>query len=88
MLIRGRTGYPPKSLCNVIEAIPIGNTFKYSLLMNEKRNLIIRDIPRSHISTYLYKDGTVMKDILTARTHYREVVIHLNNLFSPILFEE
>jgi len=93
MLMRGHEGYPPGTLCKILESrtedTPNGDTlYFYSLLMDERKNVILKDIPRNHISTYLYKDGTVMKDILTARRKYREVVEHLKRMFSQVVFSE
>lgn len=59
-------------------------TYLFDIVMAEEK--VIEKVPRSSISTYYYRDGKVMKDILVARTKYLEVVESLNNLFCPLEF--
>ena len=48
----------------------------YDILMKDEK--VIKDLLRRDITTYLYRDSTIMKDILDARTHYNEVVESLD----------
>jgi DNA polymerase delta subunit 1 len=57
----------------------------YSLQMPDE--IILNDVPRSAFTTYYYKDGSVMKDILLARGNYKSVCEELKMLFSPLIFE-
>jgi len=88
LLTRSYKSVPRGTLCKVIDfKEEVEGEFTYNLILDEKRGQILKDVPRSHISTYLRKDETVMKDILTARVRYRQVVNHLNDLFSPVILE-
>ena len=49
---------------------------------------IIEDVPRTLITTWYYKDGCVMKDILVARGSYKCVVRELNSMFEVVVFGE
>ena len=44
------------------------------------------NICRNEFNPCIVRDGTIMKDILTARKHYHKVMRSLNNLFSPLVF--
>jgi DNA polymerase elongation subunit (family B) len=48
----------------------------YDILMEDGK--VIRGLLRSDITTYLYRDSTIMKDILDARTYYNDVIKTLN----------
>ena len=60
--------------------------YYYDLLMDEASETIINHIPREAIATFYLRDSAVMKDILKARTHYKEVVVDLKNMFNPLRF--
>ena len=62
--------------------------YYYDLLMNGREEIITKDVPRRILATYYLRDNTIMKDILNARTHYKSVVEHLDDLFDPFYFEE
>jgi DNA polymerase elongation subunit (family B) len=48
----------------------------YDILMKDGK--VIKDLLRRDITTYLYRDSAIMKDILDARTYYNEVINSLN----------
>jgi len=56
----------------------------YTIETNNKE--IIENVPRNAITTWYYKDGTVMKDILLARGSYNCVVRELKKTFDPLVF--
>ena len=62
--------------------------YYYDLLMEGREELIIKDVPRRILATYYLRDSTIMKDILNARSSYKSVIDHLDDLFNPFVFEE
>ena len=81
--IRGRD---KDEIGKVVDRKDKANQCVFDILMEEKPYEVIKDIPRNAITTFYYKDGKVMKDILTARITYRQVVDHLNKLFSTHVY--
>ena len=51
---------------------------------------VIKGLLRKDIVTYLYRDNTIMKDILDARTYYNDVIEDLNerNKLPLVLFND
>lgn len=66
---------------------PKKKKYFYSILMDGIDETILKNVPRKVISTFYVKDSTIMKDILKARTYYRQIIDHLDDLFSPLIFE-
>lgn len=60
--------------------------YKYFYTVQCEDGQILENVPRDAITTWYYKDGTVMKDILIARGCYKTVVKELKILFDPIKF--
>lgn len=60
--------------------------YKYFYTIQCADGSVIENVPRDSITTWYYKDGTVMKDILIARGSYRTVVKELKKLFDPLQF--
>ena len=60
--------------------------YKYKIKLDNGK--FLENVPRDNITTYRVKDDTILKDILNARQSYKDVVEHLNRLFSPIEFVE
>lgn len=58
--------------------------YTYDIEMPDKT--IVENVPRSSITTWRYRDGTLMKDILLARGTYECVVKELNLEFRPLNF--
>ena len=59
---------------------------KYLYTIEMPDGKIVENVERSAITTWFYKDGTIMKDILLARGSYKVVVEELNQIFSPIVY--
>ena len=57
--------------------------YNFTISIDETKELL-EDVPRDYITSYFYRDDSIMKDIYTARLHYKSVVDDLNNLFNPI----
>ncbi|HMP28158.1 MAG TPA: hypothetical protein PKD85_01075, partial [Saprospiraceae bacterium] len=47
---------------------------------------IIKNVSRDSFTTWYYKDGSLMKDILLARGNYMCVVEELDEIFCPVDF--
>lgn len=60
--------------------------YKYFYTIECSDGTIVENVPRDAFTTWYYKDGSVMKDILVARTCYKNVVKELNILFDPLNF--
>jgi len=58
----------------------------YDILFDDKKDIIEYNTSRNYITTFTYKDSTVMKDIFDYRTTYSKVVHDLKSLFSNIKF--
>lgn len=60
----------------------------YDVLMEDGK--VVRGLLRSDITTYLYRDSAIMKDILDARTYYNDVIKTLNEKIKTpfILFND
>ena len=56
------------------------NIYEYDILFDEKRDHIIKNIPRKSFTTFIHKDGTVMSDIFMYRKNYMDVVNHIKRL--------
>lgn len=63
------------------------NKYSYSYTIECSDGVLIDDVSRKDITTWYYKDGTVMKDILVARGTYKTVVKELKILFNPLNYE-
>lgn len=64
-----------------------GTQYMYSILFDNNNGLIIRDVPRDTFTTFIYKDGTVMKDILSYRIGFAAVIGHLNDISCMIEYK-
>jgi DNA polymerase elongation subunit (family B)/intein/homing endonuclease len=88
MLKRGMKGWSKGSIGKIIEVIEEGEgknkTYKYNILMDKKKSIIINNVSREHVGPYIFKDGNLMKDILLARIHYKQVVEHLKDIFTVV----
>jgi hypothetical protein len=62
--------------------------YDFDILMEGIEEKIIRQVPRESIITYYIRDLGIMKDILLARTGYREVVDTLNRLYNPVMMDD
>lgn len=60
--------------------------YKYFYTIECDDGTVIENVPRDAITTWYYRDGTIMKDILIARGSYKTVVKELKKLFDPIRF--
>nr|QBK86590.1 MAG: DNA polymerase elongation subunit family B [Marseillevirus LCMAC102] len=80
-LIKGQQKH---SIGEIIDRKEDNNNYFYELLMADKS--IIKNIPRKAISTFYFRDDTVMKDIYVARKCYKEVVDMLKDIFLPLKF--
>lgn len=49
---------------------------------------IIKNVSRESFTTWYYKDGSLMKDILLARGNYMCVVEELDEIFCPVIFAD
>nr|QBK85517.1 MAG: DNA polymerase elongation subunit family B [Marseillevirus LCMAC101] len=84
MLTRDISKYTKGSLCHTYGIYVKEKRGKkvllcdYDILM--KDGTVIKDLMRRDITTYLYRDSTIMKDILDARTNYKKVVDRLNKM--------
>ena len=58
--------------------------YNYDLVLDKKKEDIIKHVPRNGIATFRYKDSTALKDIYKIRKGYKEVVERLKNEFSTI----
>jgi DNA polymerase delta subunit 1 len=78
--------YPRLTVCRlkaIYEEDVVGdkNKKRYFYDLETPTKEILNRVPRNHITTFRYKDSTVLKDILTARTGHKEMIASLNNLF-------
>jgi antitoxin component YwqK of YwqJK toxin-antitoxin module len=83
MLTRDIDKYTKGTLCrtytiNEKERVGKKITYEYSIIMEDE--CVIKNLARSDITTYLYPDSTIMKDILIARAHYKKVIDRLNEI--------
>ncbi len=69
---------------SVDEDFPIVST-NFTLHIGKE---IVENIPRKVFSTYYIRDSAIMKDILLARTHYKNVVDSLSIVFSKLVFQD
>jgi len=86
MLMRGHDGYSAGTLAKVADVKVEGDEYIYSIVMDEKRDIILKGIPRKDISTYLHRDSTILNDMLKARQYYKQVVTELRVLFRKVDF--
>lgn len=92
MLTDTYRGYPKGTLVTlkqmreeVIETSIKGKK-RYFYQIQTPDEKVLDDVPRDMITTYYYKDGTTMKDILLARGNYKCVCEELKILFAPLDF--
>ena len=86
-------GKYPKGTLVTLKAIQEGileNSAKkkkfYTYAVETPDSVILENVPRKSITTWRYRDGTLMKDVLLARGSYRCVVKHLDIEFCPLNF--
>jgi DNA polymerase delta subunit 1 len=93
ILLHNMKGQTKGTMAKVISINNVGGEgklarYQYELLIDGREETIISGVPRRSITTYYYRDSTVMKDILKARVAYRQTVCHLKKLFSPVIFAD
>ena len=92
ILLHSLKGQPKHAIGKVIDVHEddTGRKKRYTfdLLMDEVSETIIHNIPRDALATFYLRDSTVMKDILRARTYYRQTTDHLKELFNPVRFRD
>lgn len=60
----------------------------YDLVVHDQEGQeLLISVPRVAFTTYYIRDDNFMKSVLQARSKYREVVVHINQLGNPLVFE-
>jgi DNA polymerase elongation subunit (family B) len=92
ILICNFSGQYSNSLGMIIDVHEIGfdkdKTYCYDILMKDREEIIIKNVPRNIIATYYFKDSTIMKDIFNARVAYNNIVNHIEELSNRLIFLE
>ena len=70
---------------NHLSAVKNKKLYLYTIETPDKK--LHERVPRDTFTTWYYKDGTVMKDILLYRGSYKVVVEELKRLFNPIVYQ-
>jgi hypothetical protein len=81
--------YPKNTLVSLlaIREEPLTKKKKqYFYTIKTPDDKVFEDVPRSQFTTFYYKDGYVMKDILAYRTAFKAVVKEMKSIFTPIIF--
>ena len=98
MLTREVDGYPKGTLCRVYSTYVketritkksvIVLRCDYDILMEDET--VIKGLLRKDIVTYLYRDNTIMKDMLDSRTYYNDVIegLKVKNKLPFVLFND
>ncbi len=60
--------------------------FRYALMFNNNESNVEKNVSRDSFVTYYRRDSFIMRDILSARFAYHEIVQHLNSLFTATTY--
>jgi hypothetical protein len=72
----------------IVQTSMVRNKKKYTYTIQTSDEKLHTGVPRDTFTTWYYKDGTVMKDILLYRGSFQVVIRELNKLFNPDNDEE